>query len=122
MEVCYELVTTNCYQMYSQTNYQTLCTNQAICSSENRMNQQQAIEFVKEWLNKPHFHLEEDCWYSCPAGIDDDGYSNCCNDNADRRCNCGKDQRDIKLQELLDYLQGNQFPDFTQYFEFWVEE
>lgn len=69
------------------------------------MNKQQAIEFVQSELNRPHFDLEDDCWYSCPAGVDQYGYSNCCNDDLPRVCNCGKDQRDVKLRQLLDYLQ-----------------
>jgi hypothetical protein len=87
------------------------------------MNQQQAIEFVKEWLAQPHYINDSDCWYSCPLSTSDwhDG-SGCCNDNLPPVCNCGKDQRDVKLQQLLDYLQGSQLPDFSHYFEFWVEE
>lgn len=70
------------------------------------MNKKQAIEFVQSELNRPHFHLEDDCWYSCPLSTSDwhDG-SGCCNDDLPRVCNCGKDQRDVKLRELLYYLQ-----------------
>lgn len=49
------------------------------------MNKQQAIEFVQSELDISH--------------------RNYCNSWAYDDCDCGKDQRDVKLRELLYYLQ-----------------
>lgn len=88
------------------------------------MNHQQAIEFVKSELDTPHYINESDCWYSCPLSTSDwhDG-SGCCNDELPAVCNCGKEQRDVKLRELLQFLESACcFPNMAVYYEYWEEE
>lgn len=86
------------------------------------MNHQQAIEFVKSELTKNHYINDEDCWYSCPvSGQDKYGYDNYCGESTG--CNCGKDQRDVKLRELLQFLESACcFPNMDAYYEHWEEE
>jgi hypothetical protein len=53
-------------------------------------------------------HLDSpDCWYSCPKGVDKDGYSNCCRDGADKSvCECGADKHNAKVDEIVALLKG----------------
>ena len=42
-----------------------------------------------------HFGLDEDCWYTCPLALDEDGRSRSCNDGAVKAgaCTCDHDSR-----------------------------
>lgn len=48
-------------------------------------------------LKREHYTCE-DCWYSCP--LSEDG---CC-DGRSRGCNCGADEHNKKVDELLAYV------------------
>ena len=51
-------------------------------------------EFEK--LRKKHYYCE-DCWYSCPKAED-----GCCNEDfSDNKCNCGADEHNAILDEII---------------------
>lgn len=47
-----------------------------------------------EQLRQSHYECE-DCWYSCPKS------DACCNDEAASVCNCGADQHNALVDEIL---------------------
>jgi hypothetical protein len=66
---------------------------------------------ITEELQQMRIHLEgmredhytsEDCWYSCPAGHDEDMYSNCCDEARDKwKCDCGANQQNAIIDDML---------------------
>ena len=72
------------------------------------MNKQQAIEFVKQLLDEPH-----QCLFDIYEEAGEIPY-----------CHCGKYERDAKLQQLLNHLQGKSeySSDFSQFVEYYTED
>lgn len=71
------------------------------------MNHQQAIEFVQRLFDVGH---DKDC-----PEISDVFFMH--------SCTCGKDKRDVKLHELLQFLESACcFPNMDAYYEYWEEE
>ena len=53
-----------------------------------------------ESLKRRH-HYCEDPWYSCPK--EEDG---CMNELEGNECNCGADEDNIKIDELIKHIEG----------------
>jgi hypothetical protein len=55
-----------------------------------------------EHLRRPHV-IVDDCWYSCPKAVDEDGDPACCNDELLwlERCTCGADAHNARLEALI---------------------
>lgn len=49
--------------------------------------------------NKKQHHLSDDCWYTCPKHPE-----GCCNSEEPDRCNCGADEYNRQVDELLEKL------------------
>lgn len=56
-----------------------------------------------ESLRRPHHDCVEDCWYSCPLALDENGQSECCNDDVVLRgkCTCGADAANALIDAAL---------------------
>lgn len=55
---------------------------------------------------RQHLIVEEDCWYSCPRALQDDGTSACCTESAEAdaatgRCTCGADKHNAAIDAVL---------------------
>lgn len=49
-----------------------------------------------ELAHRSHFWVDEDNWYSCPKAPD-----GCADDTVDPDCNCGADEHNTKVDEIL---------------------
>ena len=57
-----------------------------------------AVEELGAMARREHFILDDDCWYSCPAS----GVSGRCRrDDNDKRCDCGADEDNARLDAIL---------------------
>lgn len=60
------------------------------------------IELFRETIQflmngeRPHHYCDDDCWYTCPKHPE-----GCCNESAGTECNCGADEYNAKLTQLL---------------------
>jgi hypothetical protein len=72
------------------------------------MNKQQAVEFVEQLLSESH-----QCLFDLYEETDEAVY-----------CHCGKYERDVKLRQLLNYIQGkSEYSfDFSQFVEYYTED
>lgn len=52
-----------------------------------------------ELAHRSHFWVDDDNWYSCPKAPD-----GCLNDAAGTECNCGADEHNAKVDEILKQL------------------
>ena len=55
-------------------------------------------------LHRQHYVCVEDCWYTCPMVVGEDGESLCCsdlNDGEHSECNCGADEFNKELDEII---------------------
>ncbi|MFC7817584.1 DUF6221 family protein [Streptomyces sp. NPDC057367] len=51
-------------------------------------------QLLDDFLAEPHFHNEEDNWYTCAALVDEDGEPVCIDESrAPGPCDCGRDRR-----------------------------
>jgi hypothetical protein len=57
------------------------------------------IELIESLMRVGHWHVEEDCWYSCSADPE------CCDDERVKKnggkCDCGADEHNRRVDEAL---------------------
>ena len=59
-------------------------------------NLEDLISELAELAHRSHFWVDDDNWYSCPKAPD-----GCANDSAGTDCNCGADEHNAKVEEVL---------------------
>jgi len=65
----------------------------------NKM-KEELIKIVKSLKRTDHYHVDADCWFSCPA------HSEYCGEE-DRICICGLDLHNFKIDRALRIIKDN---------------
>jgi hypothetical protein len=62
-----------------------------------------ALAALKGEVEGIYHRSVDDCWYSCPLALNQDGGSECCNDRevAAERCTCGADDQLARIHRAF---------------------